>query len=175
MKKTIFILAILAALLFVSCCCHKDEKNDEPLNINAQKLIGTWRYSGIVDLDSIAEAESMNLPIQLGNATFNYEWIFNEDKTTGVINAFLDYKGIKINAIEYPHNFEYTATESAITISEIPYKYNVYYFALTFGVMPIHWILSFGKLPIYSVWTHYIIEENKLTMELFGEYVKLPK
>ena len=122
MKKTNSFLAILVALLFVSC--GNDEKNDEQqqVNVNAQKLIGTWRYSYVVDLDSIANEMSLDLPLLLGKATFNYEWTFNEDKTTGFVNAFLDYKGNKINAAEYPKNFEYTATETKITFPIFPYK-----------------------------------------------------
>ena len=117
MKKTNLILAILAALFFVSCC--KDEKNNEPINI---KLTGTWRYSRIVDLDSIANAESINLPYSFGKATFNFEWTFNEDKTTGFVNAYLDYKGNKTNAPEHPKDFEYRATETKIIFQKFPYE-----------------------------------------------------
>ncbi|MDR0304234.1 MAG: hypothetical protein LBH98_05620 [Chitinispirillales bacterium] len=84
------ILAILTALLFVSCCCD-EKKNDEPQDINAKKLIGTWRDSTVVDLDSIVEMESVNPPIPLlGKAIFYIEWTFNEDRKTGLVNAYLD-------------------------------------------------------------------------------------
>jgi len=178
MKKTNLVLAVLAALLFVSCC----EKKDEQLNINAQKLIGTWRYSEIVDLDSIiAEARLINLPISLGKATFNYEWTFNKDKKTGFVNAFLDYKGKEINAVSHPKSFKYTAKETYITFSEFPYEIieeNSYLIDFNMPGLPMFAIFAavlneFGV----DVFTPYEIEENKLTLTMFGyaEYIKLQK
>ena len=183
MKKTNSFLAILVALLFVSC--GNDEKNDEQqqVNVNAQKLIGTWRYSYVVDLDSIAKSLGLPSLIPLGTALFNYEWTFNEDKTTGFVNAFLDYKGNKINAAEYPKSFEYKATEIDITFPEFPYESieNAYKFTINLFALSILTLATFGKAELTQfdsdVSTPYIIEEDKLTLLLFGdaEYVKLPK
>ncbi|MDR0304520.1 MAG: hypothetical protein LBH98_07120 [Chitinispirillales bacterium] len=186
MKTTNLVLAILAALLFVSCC--DDKKNDEQLNINAKRLIGTWRDSYIVDLDSIVIAENLPiLPFLLGEATLNYEWTFNPDKKTGFVNAFLDYKGVKINAADHPRNFEYTAKETYITFPKFPY--DVYEIIDGIGILLLFDInIAINPLFIFiailsddtvsaDAFTTYIIEENKLTMHLFGdvEYVKVPK
>jgi hypothetical protein len=120
----------------------------------------------------------------LGKATFYFEWTFNEDKTTGSVNAFLDYKGDKINAAEHPKNFEYTATENKIVFPKFPYETfeNVYRFTVWALVAPIIACVSFGKVHLtpddFDVSNSYIYtEENKLTMDLFGdiEYLKVPK
>ena len=168
--------AILATLLFVAC--SNDGKNDEPSSVNAQKLIGTWRYSYIVDLDTILNLLPL---ISFGEATFNYEWTFNKNET-GFVNAYMDYKGNEINAAGHPKNFEYTATETHITFPKFPYEtFEVLFnFSVNLAFLPILVLFNLPPLDADVILPYTIEKDSKLTMGITinGElvvYERVPK